>query len=487
VVRYDVVGLLGRGGTAVVELALDASGKPVATKRVVLQGSGAEIRALRARLRREAEILRSLEHPAIVPVLDVLDDGEDVVVVLPALAENLADRVRRCGPLPVDEVERIGAALLGALAVAHRAGVVHRDVKPSNVLFDRTGRPALADFGVARCRDATLGLTVPGTVVGTPLWMAPEAARGEQVGPGADVFSLGATLRFALTGEGPYRPGPAATVLARAAKGEVLGPPEGLPGPLRSTLVSMLDPRPERRPSAAAALGGIEGTLVLPRPPTRRTRRRRCSQRPGPARRALALVAAAGLVAGVASATMILAGARGPGRAGRRRSTHSAACVPERYLPCGSSTPAPHTNGRACDPGWYDLDGSPADGCEAHSDFRAGTILTATSAVRANLVPPSATDTFATDVRGDLFDLCWGSLRVTLTAPAGTAERVTIWRGTTPLASALSAAGQPATATVPKPSCLGADSERLRVTVRVLAATPGASAADFTLRRNAGW
>ena len=173
---YEVVGVLGRGGSAVVELAIDGNGARVATKRVALTGSAAQMHLARQRLRREAEILRDLAHPGIVPILDVIDDGSDVVLVFPAYAENLEDRVSRLGPLPPGEVAHIGGVLLAALAAAHRHGVVHRDIKPANVLFSSAGEPALSDFGVAVRRDVTAGLTPAGTVIGTPMWMAPEQA-----------------------------------------------------------------------------------------------------------------------------------------------------------------------------------------------------------------------------------------------------------------------------------------------------------------------
>jgi hypothetical protein len=163
------------------------------------------------------------------------------------------------------------------------------------------------------------------------------------------------------------------------------------------------------------------------------------------------------------------------------------ACNPLLYLPCGASVPAPHTDGQTCDPGWYDLDGVGTDGCEARSDYVAGVALTNQTALHANLVPTSASDFFDTRVSGDLLNLCWGALHVTLTAPPGTAEQMVLWRGTTKVATALSANGTPATATVHKPSCFSADSEDLRVAVSVVAATGGASAADFTLTRDGGW
>jgi hypothetical protein len=559
-VSYDVVGLLGRGGSAVVELAVDSTGRRVATKRVALSGSEAQMQVARRRLRREAAILSGLAHPGIVPVIDVVDDGSEIVLIFPALIENLEDRVGRLGPLPPGEVARIGRVLTEALAAAHRHGVVHRDIKPANVLFDESGHPALADFGVAATREVTAGLTEPGAVIGTPMWMAPEQARGEPAGPAGDVFSLAATIHFAATGRGPYAPGPAAAVVARAAAGEIRAVAADLPGALRAPLVRMLDPRPERRPSAAEVLGGTVGTTLTPPgalPPAgewaptvpgrlRRPRRiakartaewaspvpgeprraRRIAtaragewrpQVPGarcdpmarhagrwvarvlgdppdpmvrPSRRRRWWAAAGGAVAAAVVASVVVIGStgRGDGRLPAAAGGPAAAtCTPLPYFPCSALLPAAHTNGRICDPGWYDLDGIAANGCEARSDYRAGAALVPGRPVHANLVPPSTSDTFAAHVSGHILDLCWGSLHVTLTAPGRTAERLTLWKGATRVASAVSVDGVAATVTVPKPSCFGADSEDLRATVTTVLASGGASAANFTLTRDSGW
>ena len=267
---YDVVGVLGRGGSAVVELAVDGDGRLVATKRVAVTGSATQMHVARRRLQREAEILQRLAHPGILPILDVVDDGADVILVFPAMCESLEDRVGRLGPLPASEVARIGRVLLAGLATAHRHGVVHRDIKPANVLFDDAGEPALADFGVAVTREVTGGLTPLNFAVGTPRWMAPEQARGEPAGPASDVFSLAATLHFAATGQAPRM----------EERGVVTG---ALPAELRGPLGPMLDPRPDRRPSAAAVLGGLEGTTVtlMPASGTGRTSGAfRCHARP---------------------------------------------------------------------------------------------------------------------------------------------------------------------------------------------------------------
>ena len=502
---YDAVGVLGRGGNAVVELAYDSAGRPVATKRVAVTGSADDMRIARHRLRREAALLGRLHHEGIVPVLDVVDDGADVVLVLPVMAENLADRVNRLGPLGPAEVTDIGRVLLEALAAAHRAGVVHRDIKPANVLFDAAGRPALADFGVALTADLTGGLTGQGMIIGSPVWMAPEQAGGDPAGAPADVWSLGATLAYAASGRTP-RPHPA------GRPGRIVDL-DTVPTLLRPPLERMLDPDPALRPSAAAVLGGLDGTSITAAPPapgprtthaggpalrasgaSTRARWRRPMIRlldgPAPDRRrgrvrtALTLGAALALAAGVVAAVAVGLGASPSGARGAGR--QAASCVALAYQPCGSP-PAPHTDGAGCDPGWYDLDGVAANGCEAHSDYVAGTALTADSPITANLVPASATDTFTTHVSGDSLALCWGSLNVTLTAPPQAAEQLTVWHGGSQVAHAVSTDGAPATATVSKPSCLGGDAEDLTLSVTAVAGTGTATAADFTLSRDGGW
>ncbi|MGH9276222.1 MAG: serine/threonine-protein kinase, partial [Acidimicrobiales bacterium] len=243
---YERVARLGRGGMGVVDLARGPDGAEVALKRLTLHGSAEEIARARQRIDREAEVLTRLDHPNVVRLLEVLEEGEELTLVMPYLpGGTLADRVARHGPAPATEVLRLADDLAGALAAAHRAGVVHRDLKPGNVLFDGSGVPHLADFGVASSRDDTAGLTAVGTVVGTPGFMAPEQARGEEAGQAADVFALGATLLFAATGEGPYGRGSADLLMVRAAQGKVEPVPRSLPPELRHRLQAMLEPRPD--------------------------------------------------------------------------------------------------------------------------------------------------------------------------------------------------------------------------------------------------
>jgi serine/threonine protein kinase len=264
-VGYTLVGLLGRGGTAVVELATDEYGRQVARKRLLLTGTWQDVALARQRLAREVEVLRRLRHPNIVPLWSVEEEGDDLVIVMPYLrGGSLADRIGAGQPLATREVARIGRDLLDALATAHRQGVVHRDIKPANVLFDEWARPALCDFGIAWTREAASQLTRTGTVVGTPAFMAPEQARGEVATPAADVFSLAATLVYALTAQTPYGVGPPETLLARAARGHISPLPATIPPELRRPLAAMLHAQPARRPTAAETLGGPSGTAMLP-------------------------------------------------------------------------------------------------------------------------------------------------------------------------------------------------------------------------------
>jgi serine/threonine protein kinase len=474
---YTVVGLLGRGGMAVVDLAVDETGFEVARKRVALSGSGQQIDKARQRLRREAEVLGTLQHPGIVPLLAVEDDGTDVILIMPRMMGSLADRVIIDGPLSPAEVTSMGRVLLEALATTHRQGIVHRDIKPANVLFDRFGQPALSDFGVAVARHFTVGLTVAGTVMGTPGFLSPEQARGEPATQASDVFCLGATLAYALTGQGPFGIGDPLTLVARAARGRVSPLPSTVPRGLRRPLTAMLDPRPERRPTAAAALGGLAGTNVnQPLPPLNSKR--------GKGRLAAAIGGAC--VVAVAGA-VIAAGSSSSKHPSTTLPSPTASTVPPcvglLYQPCGKP-PAPGTDGSQCLPGRADFDGNSSNGCEAISDYRPATELRGGTAVLANLVPATAVDTFPTHVTDHILDFCTGQLRVTLTAPPGVTEKVEIVRAGKVLASAVSQSLEPATAAAGEPSCFHDNSGWL--TIRV-SAVSGQSVEDFRLTRSGSW
>lgn len=199
--RFDLIRRLGGGGQGEVWLAEDRLvGQRVAVKLIHCSADG----AARARLTQEARVGRQLSHPNLVRVFDLLDEGDTLVVVMEwAPGGSLKQRLRD-GPLPVAEVVDIASQVLGALACLHGHGIVHRDVKPSNLLVDATGRVKLADLGLVRDVGAGGDLTRTGASVGTPNYMSPEQLRGEAVGAATDLFALGVTLYELLTGVRPF-------------------------------------------------------------------------------------------------------------------------------------------------------------------------------------------------------------------------------------------------------------------------------------------
>lgn len=471
VAGYEVVAPLGRGATGLVELATAPDGRQVALKRVALAGSADELAAARARLRREAEVLAHLDHPGIVRLLDVVDDGPDLVLVMPWYrGGSLADRVTAHGPLDPGDVDRLADHLLGALAAAHRAGVVHRDVKPANVLFDEAGRPHLADFGVASARGVTAGLTVGGVPLGTPGFLAPEQARGEPAGPAADVFGLGATLRFAATGRGPYGGGPAEVLLWRAARGKVDRCPRSLPPRLRRRVDAMLAPRPERRPTAAALASGPAGTVAVAPPPGPGAPERRGPLAPfGRARRAAAgtgaVVAVAACVAYLV-AILVALGSDGPDPAG------------------GSPDVAVPTTEPVCLPGHADYDGDPGNGCEAVPDDLDGRELL--DELRPNLVPAEDVDEFPVPVDDTFQLLCDGRLTLRVTAPAGATVRLEVLDADGSVRGEVTSAdGVPGEVTLAEPNCFRDDSTTLLA--RITSVGSDRTAEPYLLEREGGW
>lgn len=453
----------------VVDLARAADGTEVALKRLTLYGSADDMARARQRIEREAEVLTRLRHPNIVELIEVIEEGDEVTLVMPYLTGGtLADRVSRHGPAPADEVLPLTAALSGALAAAHRAGIIHRDIKPANVIFDGDGVPHLADFGVASSRDDTVGLTAVGTVVGTAGFMAPEQARGEAAGQPADVFALGATLLYAATGEGPYGRGAPDLLMVRAAQGKVQPIPRSLPAPLRRALRAMLDPRPERRPSAAALAGGPEGTTVR--------------AVVGVRRRWPVWTGAGGAVAVAAIVAGVMVASRETGSTPPRPTTTSTtSCTPLPYQPCGQAEPAPNTDGSVCITGFDDYDGEEANGCEAAPDAVAdGAPLT--TEVEATIVPRDDVDTFTMEVGDGSQLLCDGRFTVVLTAPAGSSLRLEVLDGETVLGQTTSADGVASSVTLEEPRCFADDSTTL--VARVSPIGSDRTAAPYRLERH---
>ncbi len=200
--RWRLIRKLGEGGQAVVWLAEDRElDELVALK---LFGDRLDERA-RERLRREVRIGRRIKHPNILRIYDLVEFDGHLMAVMEAMSGGtLADRIEREGMVPVDDVVEIAQALLSALAALHEEGIVHRDVKPSNVLFASDGTPRLGDLGLVRDVEGDRTLTETRSVVGTPTYMAPEQLRGERPAPAWDLYALGVTLFEALTGRPPY-------------------------------------------------------------------------------------------------------------------------------------------------------------------------------------------------------------------------------------------------------------------------------------------
>src|SRR3954452_21578449 len=210
---YVVTERIGRGGMASVYQAHHpALDRDVAIK--VLWDSIADQAGFIERFRREARSASRLRHPNILTVYDFGEqDGTLYMVTELLTGGTLADRLGR--PVPYTEALRVLRGIGAALDVAHADGLIHRDVKPSNILFTRDGEPVLADFGIARLTEATDSLTMQGTLIGTPHYMAPEMASGEDAQPASDLYSLGVVLYEMLVGEPPFpRPTPIAVVRA---------------------------------------------------------------------------------------------------------------------------------------------------------------------------------------------------------------------------------------------------------------------------------
>jgi serine/threonine-protein kinase len=220
--RYQLEERISRGGSADVWRARDEElDRPVAVK--LLHPHLVPDERSRLRLAAEGRLVASLDHPAIVQMYDVLVDDDTPALIMELIeGESLNLRIARDGALPVRAAAGIGAEVAEALAEAHRHGIVHRDVKPSNILLDTDGHAHLADFGIAHSLEADAErLTQTGMVVGTPAYLSPEQLAGAEVGPRTDIFGLGAALFEMLTGQPPY----AAMAPLLLAEAHAAGPP----------------------------------------------------------------------------------------------------------------------------------------------------------------------------------------------------------------------------------------------------------------------
>ena len=252
--RYELIAPLGRGTMGTVWRARDrALGREVAVKEIRQDpGLTEEQRAeLRERMVREGRLASRINHPSIAAIHDVLVHENSPWIIMELIeARSLEQVIEEEGPLPPRLVAEIGVDLLGALRAAHAQGITHRDVKPGNVLITESGRVVLTDFGIAKA-EGDPRLTKTGMVIGSPGYTAPERARGEYTGPESDVWSLGATLYYAVEGRPAYERATIAETLA-ALLSENADPPTQA-GQLRPVLNGLLHKDYRQRLSSAKA------------------------------------------------------------------------------------------------------------------------------------------------------------------------------------------------------------------------------------------
>jgi serine/threonine protein kinase len=260
---YQLLGRLGAGGMGRVFLGVSAAGRPVAVK--VVHAELAADPEFRTRFSTEVAAARKVSGLFTALVVDA-----DVDAPVPWLATSyvagpsLSEAVRNSGPLTASSLLALAAGLAKSLTAIHAAGVVHGDLKPSNVLLAPDG-PRVIDFGISQAAEAA-PLARAGLVVGTPSFMAPEQAAGEEVGPRSDVFSLGAVLAFAATGRKPFGAGPPAAVLDRVVR--VAADLEDAPAEVRPLIEQCLAKDPLRRPTAAELLARVTAAQSAMGPPS---------------------------------------------------------------------------------------------------------------------------------------------------------------------------------------------------------------------------
>ncbi|SDK37693.1 Serine/threonine protein kinase [Arthrobacter sp. ok362] len=302
--RYELGEVIGRGGMASVYTARDLNlGRDVALKLFAPQWADPdELRRQEA----EIELLATLNHPSLVTLFDagmdtrVPDEPRPFLTMELLDGQDLRTRIRH-SPLPLDELAVVGAGIADALAYVHSLGIVHRDIKPANILLVpvRPGepfRPKLTDFGIARIIDGTR-LTATGTMVGTAAYLSPEQARGADLGPASDIYSLGLVLLECLKGEVEYPGSAVESAVARLHRAPVI--PDAVPEEWARIIQAMTVLDPLDRPSAAeleaafrmalVSPGSLPGpvkaetTRILPAPPARRPRPRRPAAAAAPA------------------------------------------------------------------------------------------------------------------------------------------------------------------------------------------------------------
>jgi len=268
--RYRRVRLLGHGGMATVELAHDTElDRPVAIKRLAENLAANE--EYKQRFLREARLAARLSHPNIVGVYDAgAENGIPYIVMEYVEGETVSDLLRHRGRLEPEEAVALGLQACSGLETAHDAGLVHRDIKPQNLLITPDGTLKIADFGIARSLDGTQ-LTQAGTVLGTAAYLAPEQARGEEATPAADVYALGVVLYQLLTGRLPWEGSTLAELAIRRENEQPLPPTSydpDVPETLSRAVLTSLEGEAAARYSSARDLArALESGLRGQEPP----------------------------------------------------------------------------------------------------------------------------------------------------------------------------------------------------------------------------
>jgi serine/threonine protein kinase len=357
---YRVRGRLGTGGMGRVYLGLSPGGRSVAVK--VIRADLAQDAEFRARFRREVAVARKVSGLFTAPVIDADVDGP-----VPWLATayvpgpSLADAVSEHGPLSAASVLALARGLAEGLSAIHAAGVVHRDLKPANVLLAEDG-PRVIDFGISRAVEAS-ALTHTRLVVGSPGFMSPEQAEGREVGPPSDIFSLGAVLAFAATGQGPFGSGSTPALVYRVVHG---GPQLDLvPAEVRSLAERCLAKDPALRPTAADLLAAAAHPAAgwLPTPVTRAMaagpgRPPRQTRRLGRWRPLTATLVLSALVGAGATAAVTMTAGSAPAHASQSApratpaQTLAPASTPASSAPASPATAAPQTPPAATTPAY---------------------------------------------------------------------------------------------------------------------------------------
>ncbi|AIS00061.1 serine/threonine-protein kinase [Streptomyces glaucescens] len=339
--RYRLLARLGHGGMGTVWRAEDETvGREVAVKEPRVPDHLPERERANAfeRMRREARAAARLDHPAVVDVHDVaVVDGRPWIVMELVRGRSLGDVLRE-GTLGAREAARIGLEVLGALEAAHAAGILHRDVKPDNVLLGRYDRVVLTDFGIAQIEGET-NLTDTGGFVGSPEYIAPERVLGRRPGPAADLWSLGVVLYTATEGVSPFRRSNTPATL-QAVLNATPAPPASAQGPLADAINGLLRKDPAHRPDAAQVRALLEAAANPPAPaPTQVvTVTRDAAPRGGVriGRRTLAALGAVVVAAAVAAYLVVAEPFAGPLPDGWRthqvKALGATLAVPETYI-----------------------------------------------------------------------------------------------------------------------------------------------------------